>query len=391
MENFSSKKIAVFGSTGSIGRQTLNVCRRLKFRVAALTCNRNIDLFYEQIREFRPEQVAVADLRAAENLLALMKDKPLDYQPEILSGAEGVCELADQPYDCIVMAIIGFSALSPMLSAIKAKQTIAMANKEVIVGTGEFILDLAERYGAEIYPVDSEPSAIWQCLLGHDNLFERVLLTASGGPFRDLDEADFQNITVEQALAHPIWSMGKKITIDSATMMNKGLEMIEISRLFQLEADQIEVLVHPQGIVHSAVEFADGGVIAQLGLPDMELPIQFALTYPERKPMPDKERLDLTKLQNLSFFKPDLNKFPALGLAYEAVKVGGSMPAVLNAANEIAVQAFLEKRISFPEITALVEQAMQACLQNKILYADSIEDILAADSWARSFTSALIS
>ncbi len=388
MENIKKQKIVLLGSTGSIGRQTLAVCRRLQLEVTAMSCFGSVDLFWQQIQEFMPRKVAVADPEAADKLAVLLKENNLDHKVELLRGSEGVTALATLPCDRLVMAIIGFAAIEPMLAAIRAKQVIAMANKEVIVATGQFILDLVKESGAEIYPVDSEPSAIWQSIVGNINPIKKVILTASGGPFRHRE--NLEGITVQQALQHPVWSMGTKITIDSATMMNKGLEMIEISRLFNLNAEQIEVIVHPEGIIHSAVEFQDGAAIAQMGLPDMELPIQFALTYPERKAMPDKPPLKLAELANLSFFAPDLKKFKALALAYEAQKQGGYLPAILNAANEVAVDAFVQEKISFLNIAALVEQTMQKSVNQFKTVPKNIQDILQADLWARDFTKNLI-
>lgn len=385
-----NKRIVLLGSTGSIGKQTLAVCRRLKLTVEAMSCHKSIDLFFEQIKEFRPKKVAVVDIEGAKKLRSLLEYEKLSDAVEVLQGLEGVSELATLPCDSVVMAIIGFAAIQPMISAIKAKQKIAMANKEAIVATGEFILDLAKQYGAKIYPVDSEPSAIWQSHLENPNPISKVILTASGGPFRNTSIEEFEKITVKEALNHPVWAMGTKITIDSATMMNKGLELIEISRLFNLDASQVKVVVHPQGIVHSAVEYMDGAVIAQMGMPDMELPIQFAITYPERMPMPDKTSLHLAQLRNLEFFEPDLKKFRALALAYEAQRQGGYMPSILNAANEIAVDSFVSESIKFIDIPSIVEQTMnQAVLEYKE-HPKSIEDILDADIWAREYAKQLV-
>lgn len=390
MNEIKNQKIILLGSTGSIGQQTLAVCRRLQLDVIGMSCFGSVDLFWEQIKEFKPRKVSVVDDQAADKIAFLLKDNALDDQVKLLRGTAGVTDLAKTPCDRLVMAIIGFAAIEPMLAAIQAKQVIAMANKEAIVATGQFILDLAKKYDAKIYPVDSEPSAIWQASVGNINPLKKVLLTASGGPFRNLPKEQFKQITVKQALQHPVWSMGTKITIDSATMMNKGLEMIEISRLFKLNAEQIEIIVHPEGIIHSAVEFQDGAVIAQMGLPDMELPIQFALTYPERKAMPDKAPLNLSELANLSFFAPDPGKFKALELAYTAQKQGGYLPAVLNAANEIAVDAFVRGKISFLQIAELVEQTMLKSVNQFKTAPQNIEDVLQADLWARTFTESLI-
>lgn len=381
MDLRNKMKIVLLGSTGSIGKQTLNVCRRLDLQVEALSCANNIELLYKQILEFKPKKVAVTNEKSA----FLLKQKLTDLAsaPELLVGIEGTVELAQMQCDRLVMAIIGFAALQPLIAAIKSKQIIAMANKETIVATGEYIFDLVKSYEAKIYPVDSEPSAIWQCLNANKTPIRKLILTASGGPFKDLPKEEFAKITVEDALDHPIWSMGRKITIDSATMMNKGLELIEVCRLFDVDSDQVEVVVHPQGIVHSMVEFEDKAILAQMGLPDMELPIQYAITYPERLAMPDKAKLDFSQTNKLTFSKPDLEKFRSLALAYEASQEGGAMPAVLNAANEIAVQAFFDKKIRFIDIPIIVEHTMKALRSNVLYHPKNIDDILAADSWAR--------
>ncbi|MGI6579999.1 MAG: 1-deoxy-D-xylulose-5-phosphate reductoisomerase [Saccharofermentanales bacterium] len=392
MEINQKQKIIILGSTGSIGQQTLNVCRRLNFEVAGLSCSNNIEIFLEQIKEFRPRKVAVANHDSALELTERLKNIP-EIKTEILYGDQGNIELAKNPCDRIVVAIIGFAALKPLLAAIEAKHTIALANKETIVSTGKYVLEQAERHGAKIYPVDSEPSAIWQCLAGNkqeSSEIKQVWLTASGGPFRTYSKEQFNSITVEDALNHPVWSMGQKITIDSASMMNKGLELIEISRLFNLSGDQIKVLIHPQSIIHSMVEYLDGSVIAQMSLPNMELPIQYALTYEKRLPMPDQPKLNLAELGQLTFEAPDMERFPALRLAYEAQAEDGAMPAVLNAANEIAVQAFVEKKISFLEISEMIESTMRKFRQHSLYRSVSLDDILAADQWARQYTEQMI-
>lgn len=386
MTGSKNKKIVLLGATGSIGRQTLAVCRRLRYRLVAMSCGSNIDLAYRQIEEFKPRLVAVSDPQAGQKLEAKLKSNSALKEIKVLVSGQGIVDLVRLDYDLLVMAISGFAAMNPMLEAIKLGKTVAMANKEVVVGAGEFILPLAEARGAKIYPVDSEPSAIWQAIRGEEvNPIQKVILTASGGPFREWSPEDFSKIKPADALKHPVWSMGNKITVDSASMMNKGLEMIEICRLFKLKADQVEVLVHPQGILHSAVEFRDGAVIGQMGLPDMELPIQYALTYPQREAMPDKPALDLSKISGLTFSQPDYYKFPALGLAYRAMEAGGALPAVLNAANELAVEAFLAEKIKFTDMAVIVENSLDQYSQEHFDLPKGVDDILAADDWARGF------
>ncbi|NLM19835.1 MAG: 1-deoxy-D-xylulose-5-phosphate reductoisomerase [Clostridiaceae bacterium] len=392
MEINQKQKIIILGSTGSIGQQALNVCRRLNYDVVGLSCSYNIKMLYEQIKEFKPQRVAVADHNAATELTEHIKKIP-QIKTEILYGDAGNIELAKSTCDRIVVAIIGFAALKPLLAAIEAKHIIALANKETIVSTGKFVLDYAKKYGAKIYPVDSEPSAIWQCIAGktyENKEIKQVWLTASGGPFRNYNKKQFNSITVEDALNHPVWSMGQKITIDSASMMNKGLELIEISRLFNLTGNQIKVIIHPQSIIHSMVEYLDGSVIAQMSIPDMELPIQYALTYDKRLPMPDKPNLNFSELGQLTFEAPDMERFPALRLAYEAQAEDGAMPAVLNAANEIAVQAFIKRKISFLDISGMVEATMQKFRQHPLYRSVILNDILAADQWAREYTEQII-
>lgn len=386
MAESRSKKIVLLGATGSIGRQTLAVCRRLKYRLEAISCGSDIDLAYQQIEEFKPRLVAVSDPQAGQKLEDKLKSNPALTGVKVLASSQGIVDLVSLDYDLLVMAISGFAAMKPMLEAIKLGKTIAMANKEVVVGAGEFILPLAEARGAKIYPVDSEPSAIWQAVRGEAvNPIKRVLLTASGGPFREWPAEDFNKIRPADALKHPVWSMGRKITVDSASMMNKGLEMIEICRLFKLKPDQVEVLVHPQGILHSAVEFKDGAVIGQMGLPDMELPIQYALTYPQRAAMPDKPALDLSEICRLNFSRPDDHKFPALGLARRAMEAGGALPAVLNAANELAVEAFLAEKIKFTDMAVIIKNSLDQYSQEHLDLPQGVDDILAADDWARAF------
>lgn len=351
------KKIVVLGSTGSIGTQTLDVVRNNSdMEVVALAAGSNIKLLEEQIREFRPRMVCVFDERKAKELRILVSDCDVT----ITSGMEGLIECSVTPEaDVVLTAIVGMIGIQPTIAAIKAKKDIALANKETLVTAGHIIMPLAGEYNVKILPVDSEHSAIFQALNGENyNRISRILLTASGGPFRGMTTKQLEKVGLEDALKHPNWSMGRKITIDSATMVNKGLEVIEAKWLFGVEYNQIEVVVQPKSIIHSMVEFVDGGVIAQLGTPDMKLPIQYALTYPDRRGL-GGERLDFTTLSSISFEAPDLDTFRGLSLAYEVGKMGGSMPTVFNAANERAVAKFLNREISFLEIYEIIEDAIQ--------------------------------
>ncbi|SHL95704.1 1-deoxy-D-xylulose 5-phosphate reductoisomerase [Anaerosporobacter mobilis DSM 15930] len=351
------KKIVVLGSTGSIGTQTLDVVRNNSdMEVVALAAGSNIKLLEEQIREFRPRMVCVFDEKKAKELRILVSDCDVT----ITSGMEGLIECSVTPEaDVVLTAIVGMIGIQPTIAAIKAKKDIALANKETLVTAGHIIMPLAGEYNVKILPVDSEHSAIFQALNGENyNRISRILLTASGGPFRGMTTKQLEKVGLEDALKHPNWSMGRKITIDSATMVNKGLEVIEAKWLFGVEFNQIEVVVQPKSIIHSMVEFVDGGVIAQLGTPDMKLPIQYALTYPDRRGL-GGERLDFTTLSSISFEAPDLDTFRGLSLAYEVGKMGGSMPTVFNAANERAVAKFLNREISFLEIYEIIEDAIQ--------------------------------
>jgi len=350
--------LAVLGSTGSIGTQTLDVVRLFPdaFDVQVLTCGSNVERLAEQIREFEPECVAVATADAARDLRPRLSNEDV----EIRVGEDGLCTAATRAgVDVVMAAVVGFAGLAPVLAALRSGKDVALANKETLVVGGALVQDvLAGREEARLIPVDSEHSAIFQCLAGESGRsVEEVVLTASGGPFRTRPAETFADITVDQALDHPNWSMGAKITIDSATMMNKGLEVIEARWLFDLDVEQIQVLVHPQSIVHSMVSFADGAVKAQLGVPDMKVPIQYALSFPGRWAAPH-ERLDWSELTRLDFERPDTEKFPCLRLAYEALEAGGTAPAVLNAANETAVGLFLDEKISFPDIPRLIEDAL---------------------------------
>lgn len=351
------KKIAILGSTGSIGTQTLDIVREQKdIEVVALAAGSNITLLEQQIREFSPKLVCVFKEEATEAL----KIKIADTDTKVVSKMEGLIEVAVHPEsEILVTAIVGMMGIRPTVAAIKAGKKIALANKETLVTAGHIIIPLAKEYHVPILPVDSEHSAIFQSLQGNEsNRIEKILLTASGGPFRGKNAEDLAEMKVEDALKHPNWSMGRKITIDSSTLVNKGLEVMEAKWLFGVELDQIEVVVHPQSVIHSAVQYEDGAVIAQLGTPDMRLPIQYALYYPERRKMSGK-RLDLFELGSLTFERPDTKTFRGLALAYDAMRKGGSQPTVFNAANERAVAMFLDRRISYPQITEIIEDCME--------------------------------
>lgn len=366
------RTIALLGSTGSIGTQTLEVLRNNKdIKVSALTASSNIDLLEKQIREFSPNVVCVYQKEKAEELKVRIADLPV----KVTTGMEGLIACAtEENAEMVVTAVVGMIGLIPTIEAIKRKKDIALANKETLVTAGHIIMPLVKEYGVKLLPVDSEHSAIFQSLQGCNNQREihKLILTASGGPFRDKKREDLKNIQVEDALKHPNWSMGRKITIDSATMVNKGLEVMEAKWLFDVTLDQIEVVIQPQSIIHSGVEFVDGGIIAELGTPDMKLPIQYALYYPERRFLPGK-RLDFFELAKITFQKPDLDNFPGLRLAYEAMSVGGSMPTVYNAANECAVAKFLNHEISFLDITDFIQKAMSA---HKVIKNPSVSEIL---------------
>jgi len=365
------KKIAILGSTGSIGTQTLEVARTNQdIEVTALAAGRNITLLEQQIREFRPKIAAVWDEEDAKTLRTAVKD--LDVQ--VLSGMDGLIEVCTEPSaEIVVTAIVGMIGIRPTIAAMEAGKDIALANKETLVTAGHIIMPLAERTGVKILPVDSEHSAIFQCLNGEThNKIHKILLTASGGPFRGRTREQMMDIQVEDALKHPNWTMGRKITIDSSTMVNKGLEVMEAKWLFGVSMDQVQVVVQPQSVIHSMVEFEDGAVIAQLGTPDMKLPIQYALYYPERRFLPG-ERLDFTKHGQITFEAPDYENFRGLALAREAGKRGGSLPTVFNAANELAVAAFLDRKIGYLAITDMIEAAMG---QHQVIENPSVEEIL---------------
>lgn len=365
------KKIAILGSTGSIGTQTLEVVRENKdIEVLGLAAGNNIKLLERQIREFHPKMAAVWNEERAKELRENVKDLNI----KIVSGMEGLIELSVmEESEILVTAIVGMIGIRPTIEAIKAGKDIALANKETLVTAGHIIMPLAKEYQVAILPVDSEHSAIFQSLQGgQEKALHKILLTASGGPFRQKTREELLNIQVEDALKHPNWEMGRKITIDSSTLVNKGLEVIEAKWLFDVSLDQIEVVVHPQSIIHSMVEYVDGAIIAQLGTPDMKLPIQYALYYPERRFLPG-DRLDFAALSKLTFEKPDMETFYGLRLAFEAGKEGGSLPTVFNAANELAVSKFLERKIKYLEIPEIIEHCMQA---HKTIADPSVDEIL---------------
>lgn len=369
------KKIAILGSTGSIGTQTLEVVRsNPELQVAALAAGSNVEKMEEQIREFRPRVAAMWTEAAAADL----KARVADLDVKILWGMEGLLEIAALPESrVLVTAIVGMIGIRPTIAAIRAGKDIALANKETLVTAGHIIMPLAKECGVSILPVDSEHSAVFQCLNGEPaDKIEKILLTASGGPFRGKTREQLADIRVEDALKHPNWSMGRKITIDSSTLVNKGLEVMEARWLFGVGLDRIQVVVHPQSIIHSAVQFTDGAIMAQLGVPDMKLPIQYALFYPDRRPMPGK-RVDFFELGSITFEKPDTETFTGLALAYRAAELGGSMPTVYNAANEKAVALFLERKIPYLEIPELIGEAME---HHSLIANPGVEEILAAEA-----------
>lgn len=375
------KKLSVLGSTGSIGMQTMEVIRSNpeSFRLEAVAANSSVDLLEQQVREFGPKLAVIYD----ESKYQELKSR-IGGLAEVATGVEGLIAAASIPdADTVVSAIVGIAGLVPTYHAIQNKKHIALANKETLVAGGNLIMSLAKEKGISILPVDSEHSAIFQSIGSNKkSQLSKLIVTASGGPFRKSTLEDLKQVTVTDALNHPNWKMGKKITIDSATLMNKGLEVIEARWLFDVAAEQIEVCVHPQSIIHSMVEFVDGSVLAQLGLPDMKLPIQYALTYPDRLPMAG-QRLDLTALGTLTFEKPDTGRFPCLRLAYEALNAGDSACIVINGANEVAVDLFLKNKISFMDIPYLIENVLS---KHKVQNNPSIDEILEIDQWARSVT-----
>jgi 1-deoxy-D-xylulose-5-phosphate reductoisomerase len=374
------KTICILGSTGSIGQSSLEVIANFpdRFRVGYLTANNNIELLGEQIARFRPDAVAVLDERAAASL-----KQRLNHSMPVLAGEEGLIDLVTRPeVDIVISSLVGFAGLRPTLEAIRRGKTIALANKETLVVAGEIITRMLREHRSTLIPIDSEHSAILQCLAGERREdVSRLILTASGGPFLSLPKEKFSAVTVESALKHPNWKMGNKITIDSATMMNKGLEVIEAHWLFGLAPERIDILIHPQSIIHSMVEFVDGSVKAQLGIPDMKIPIQYALTHPERA-RSAFGRIDFARLKEMQFSTPDRDKFECISLAYDALNSGGTAPAILNAANEVAVAMFLDRQITFDRIPALIRLALERV---PLVHAPSLDDIIAADAETRLF------
>ena len=380
------KKIGILGSTGSIGTQTLEIVRsNPDLQVVALAAGSNVSLMEQQVREFHP----VLAVMGSEEASADLKSRIADTGTKVLAGMEGMLELAILPQmEILVTAIVGMIGIRPTIAAIEAGKTIALANKETLVTAGHIIMPLAKEKGVSILPVDSEHSAIFQSIHGENReRVSKILLTASGGPFRGKKTEELQDITVEDALKHPNWSMGRKITVDSATLVNKGLEVMEAKWLFDVEPEQIQVVVHPQSIIHSMVEYVDGGIMAQLGMPDMKLPIQYALFYPDRRPM-DGKRVDFFALKSISFEKPDIKTFRGLQLAYDAIEAGGSMPTIFNAANEKAVGLFLDKKIRFLVIYDLIQGAME---QHKVIANPTVDEILEAEAQAHAYISGKLS
>ena len=378
------KKIAILGSTGSIGTQALQVIDEHPdlYEAYALTANNQVELLAEQARKFKPAVVVIANEAKYLQLKEMLSDLPI----QVYAGSDALCDVVQATsIDVVLASMVGYAGLRPTINAIKAGKEIALANKETLVVAGELITELAAQYHTPILPVDSEHSAIFQCLES-DNPLEKVILTASGGPFRTFSMEQLRHVTKEQALKHPNWAMGAKITIDSATMMNKGFEVIEAKWLFGVRPEQIEVVVHPQSVIHSMVQFEDGAVKAQLGVPDMRLPIQYAFSYPKRIAS-SFDRLDFTQMTTLTFEQPDIEKFRCLALAYEALNQGGNMACIVNAANEIAVSAFLKEKISFVDISKLIEQTM-----NKISFIKNptYDDYVATDTEARKIAEYLI-
>ena len=386
MEEIQRKQIAILGSTGSIGTQALEVIAENDslFEVYALTANNNVDLLIHQARKFQPEMVAIAN----ESLFQTLKTALTDLPIKVFAGADSIAQVAEmQPIDIVLTAMVGYSGLKPTINAIKAGKKIALANKETLVVAGELICELASKYNSQIIPVDSEHSAIFQCLAGEgNNPIEKLILTASGGPFRTKSMQELEHVTSAQALKHPNWDMGAKITIDSASLMNKGFEIIEAKWLFGVTPDQIEVVVHPQSIIHSMVQFADGSIKAQLGMPDMKLPIQYALTYPERLKT-NFPRFDFSVCSQFTFERPDMERFRNLEYAYYAMDKGGNMPCILNAANEVVVEEFLKDKIGFLQMSDIIEDVMgKADFIAKPIY----EDYVKTDALIRILTKELI-
>lgn len=385
------KQIAILGSTGSIGCNTLRVVEAFKdeFSVAALGAGSNIELLAEQVEQFRPRLVSVGNESHADTLQQELKKRNVTAQPKIAFGVEGLCEVATvDGAEIVIGAVVGALGLLPTYRALEMGRRVALANKETLVIAGELMTRVAEKSGAELLPVDSEHNALHQCLRGERrHELKRLILTASGGPFRNASQEEIERATPAQALKHPTWRMGAKITIDSATLMNKGLEVIEARWLFNCSADEIDIVVHPQSVVHSMIEMVDGSIIAQLGVTDMRHAIQYALTYPDRR-LSQLPSLDLATMSKLEFFAPDTNRFPCVELAYHALRTGGTMPAILNAANEVAVAAFLDEKIKFGDMARLIQAA---CDAHSVQPASSLDSVLTADRWARDWVNARIS
>lgn len=379
------ENLSILGSTGSIGTQAIEVAKALGIKVSAISGNNNIDLLEKQIRELKPKIAAVYDEKNAK----ILKDAVKDTDTKILSKIDGLCEVAScSEADLVITAVSGMIGLLPTLSAIEAKKDIALANKETLVVAGEYVMNAAKEKNIKILPVDSEHSAIFQCLecCKDKNLIKKLILTASGGPFFGKSKKELENVTLSQALNHPSWKMGSKITIDSATMMNKGFEIIEAMHLFGVPEDKIDVVIHPQSIIHSMVEYADNSIIAQMGTPSMKTPIAYAITYPDRKNTSVPE-LNLSKLKNISFFEPDYDAFESIKICKESVKSGETSTAIVNAANEEAVRLFLENKIKFTEIISLIKKAQKSIQSTNV---SSVNDILSADKITREFIKSII-
>ena len=380
------KKIAILGSTGSIGTQAIEVVEEHPdlFEVYALTANNNSQLLIEQARRLQPEAVVIANEAKYQEVKEALKNEAI----KVYAGSDAIAQIVEaEPIDIVLTAMVGYSGLQPTIHAIKAGKAIALANKETLVVAGELITSLALEYRTPILPVDSEHSAIFQCLTGEPNPVEKIILTASGGPFRNFTAEQLEHVTRAQALKHPNWEMGAKITIDSASMMNKGFEVIEGKWLFDLKPDQIDVVVHPQSIIHSMVQFQDGGIKAQMGEPDMKLPIRYAFSYPYRLHAKLAPRIDFTQLTQLTFEQPDVKRFRNLQFAYDAMRIGGNMPCILNAANEIVVDAFLKERIGFLQMSDIIEQAMQ---KGMFIQSPTYDDYVETDKHIRVLTKELI-
>jgi 1-deoxy-D-xylulose-5-phosphate reductoisomerase len=380
------KKVAIFGASGSIGKNTIEVVKTFQheFQVICLSVHTNTEFLFEQAIKLRPQVVVITDSSQSDSNISKLEKKGI----RILWGSEGLIEaLLSVDYDILINALVGAAGLLPTLTAIEMGKTVALANKESLVMAGELITSKAEESNSALLPIDSEHSAIFQCLVGENiNDVRRVIITGSGGPFLTIEKNHFHDITVAEALTHPNWEMGKKITIDSATLMNKGLEIIEAHWLFDLPLEKIDLVIHPQSIIHSLVEFVDGSMKAQLGWPDMKLPIQYALTYPARRYLHSK-KINLTELEHLTFYQPDYNKFPALQLAIDSIKVGGTATTVLNAANEKAVLNFLARKIPFTSIPKLIAQTL---VEHQVKQNPTLDDIIMIDQWARNFVERLI-